>query len=120
MKTAGNASELQSRLMNWLLALLILATGFPLLLAPLGRPVLQLFYIAVFGWLIHTATKRRYKYYGWISFVMAMMVIVSLGFMVIDGVAVVPAEGYLWMAVAALALGLSFYLPWKYAGARDY
>jgi len=24
------------------------------------------------------------------------------------------------MKTAALALGLSFYLPWKYAGARDY
>lgn len=115
----AKGTEIRSRALNWLLALLILATGLPLLLAPLWRPVLQLFYIAVFGWLIHTAVLRRYKHYGWISFAMAMMVMVSLGFMVMDGFAEVPAEGYLWVTAAALALGLSFYLPRKFAGAKE-
>ncbi|MFP4065483.1 MAG: hypothetical protein ACLFS0_08295 [Bacteroidales bacterium] len=115
----AKGTEIPSRALNWLLALLILATGLPILQSPLGRPVLQLFYIAVFGWLIHTAVMRRYKHYGWISFAMAMMVIVSLGFMVMDEFAEVPAEGYLWALAAALALGLSFYLPWRFGRVKE-
>ena len=120
MKVSGNATEIQSRLWNWLLALLILAAGFPFLLMPLTGPVLQLIFIAVFGWLIHTAILRRYKHYGWISFAMAAMVIVSLGLMVVDGIAEVPAEGFVMAVAAALALGLAFYLPWKFAEAKDH